>query len=53
MRLFPAASVDVYWTRVSPTGNFDPGLWLLVTVRRPPETDTHIKKILVIDTEHF
>lgn len=36
VRLFPAASVAVYWTRVSPTGNTEPGVWLLVTARRPP-----------------
>lgn len=37
VRLFPAASVAVYWTSVSPTGNPSPGLWLLVSVRRPPK----------------
>ncbi len=44
VRLFPAASVAVYWTRVSPTGNREPGLWLLDTVRRPPERDKHYKR---------
>lgn len=37
VRLFPAASVAVYWTSVSPTGNQEPKLWLLVSVRRPPK----------------
>lgn len=37
VRLFPAASVAVYWTSVSPTGNREPRLWLLVSVRRPPK----------------
>lgn len=40
VRLFPAASVAVYCTTVSPTGNREPGLWRLVTVRRPPERQT-------------
>ena len=44
VRLFPAASVAVYWTRVSPTGNTEPGVWLLVSVRRPPERDTHYRR---------
>lgn len=42
MRLFPAASVAVYWTSVSPTGNQEPGLWLLVNVRRPPKKGMYI-----------
>lgn len=41
VRVFPAASAAVYWTRVSPAGNREPGLWLLVTVRRPPEREEH------------
>lgn len=42
VRLFPAASVAVYWTSVSPTGKREPGLWLLVSVRRPPEREMDI-----------
>lgn len=42
VRLFPAASVAVYWTSVSPTGNREPGLWVLVNVRRPPKKEMNI-----------
>lgn len=54
VRLFAAASVAVYWTSVSPTGNREPGLWVLATVRRPPKKEmnilTHIE--LLIDFTH-
>lgn len=46
-RLFPAASVAMYWTSVSPTGNREPGVWRLVTLRRPPKRQTYTRNKVI------